>query len=48
MRNILMTVMMLAVVALLFVTIVTSEDGLRDGIEEQGTTATTQINNLTP
>lgn len=48
MRNILMTVMMLAVVAFLFVTIVTNTGGLRDGITNQGTSATQQIEALKP
>lgn len=48
MRNILMTVMLLAVVALIFVNIVNGDDGLRSQIEDQGESAITRIENLSP
>ena len=43
-----MTVMMLMVVALMFVNVVTSESGIKEEIESQGSTAVTQIGNLSP
>ncbi len=43
MRNILMTVMMLIVVALMFTNVVTNSGGLRERIESQGTTANSDI-----
>ena len=48
MRNILMTVMLLAVVALMFVNIVGGDDGLRNQIETQGDEANTRIQDLQP
>lgn len=48
MRNILMTVMLLAVVALMFVNIINGSDGLRSQIETQGQQANTSIQNLSP
>ena len=47
MRNILITCMMLIVVALLFTSIVTNDTtGLKQRIEEKGTTANNRINGL--
>lgn len=43
MRNLLMTVMMLIVVALLFTNIVSSPNGLRDQIQSQGEKANDDI-----
>jgi uncharacterized membrane protein len=43
MRNLLMTVMMLIVVALMFTNIVSSTGGLRQQIETQGTAANGDI-----
>ncbi|MDB4866968.1 MAG: hypothetical protein JWR03_1301 [Cohnella sp.] len=49
MRNILITVMMLVVVALLFNTIIAKDStGTRAQIENQGSTANTAIANLKP
>lgn len=49
MRNILITVMMLIVVALMFNNIVAQDGtGTRDRIESQGTTANTSIGTLVP
>lgn len=48
MRNILMTVMMLMVVVLMFVNVVSSDTGLRKGIEERGVDAITEINAVNP
>jgi hypothetical protein len=49
MRNILITVMMLVVVALLFNTIIAKDStGTRAQIESQGSTANTAIGNLKP
>jgi uncharacterized membrane protein len=48
MRNILMTVMMLMVVALMFVNIVSSSGGLRSQIEQKGTEANNDIISLNP
>jgi hypothetical protein len=49
MRNILITVMMLIVVALMFNSIVANDTtGTRARIETQGTTANTTIGNMTP
>jgi cytochrome oxidase Cu insertion factor (SCO1/SenC/PrrC family) len=49
MRNILITVMMLIVVALLFTSIVNNGGtGLRGNIQTHGTTANTNINALVP
>jgi len=46
MRNILITVMMLIVVAVIFVNVVTKNGGLQDAIEKQGSHAITRINDL--
>lgn len=46
MRSILVTVMMLIVVAVIFVNVVSGEDGLQDAIQEQGSRASDEINNL--
>lgn len=47
MRNILITVMMLIVVALLFTTIVADDtNGIKKRIEDKGTAANTRISNL--
>jgi hypothetical protein len=49
MRNILMTVMLLIVTALLFTSIVNSDDtGLRNNIQTKGQNANTNINALVP
>jgi len=48
MRNILITVMLLAVTALIFVNVVNGNDGLRSQIENQGQAANTSIANLNP
>ncbi|MFD0673911.1 hypothetical protein [Cohnella sp. GCM10027633] len=49
MRNILITVMMLIVVALMFNNIVAQDNtGTRARIETQGTTANTSLGNLGP
>lgn len=49
MRNILITVMMLIVVALMFNTIIASDNtGTQARIQTQGTTANTTIGNLAP
>lgn len=48
MRNILITVMMLAVVAFLFLTIIMDDEGIQKGITDQGTRAVTKINDLKP
>lgn len=48
MRNILITAMMIMVVVLLFINIVTSPDGIRDQIEQQGTNAIDDIRGLAP
>jgi hypothetical protein len=49
MRNILITVMMLIVVALMFNTIVAQDNtGTRARIESQGNTANTTLGNLQP
>ncbi|WNR45216.1 hypothetical protein [Paenibacillus roseipurpureus] len=49
MRNILVTVMMLIVVALLFTTIINDgSTGMRRNINTHGTTANTNITALTP
>lgn len=48
MRNILITVMMLIVVALMFTSIVAKDDGLRQQIERKGNTANSAITGLTP
>jgi hypothetical protein len=49
MRNILITVMMLIVVALMFNTIVAQDNtGTRARIETQGSTANTTLGNLQP
>lgn len=48
MRNILITVMMLAVVAFLFLTIIMDDEGIQKGITDQGTRAVTIINDLKP
>jgi hypothetical protein len=42
-----MTVMLLMVVALLYTTIVTDENGLKDQIESHGQDAITDLSNLT-
>lgn len=47
MRNILMTVMLLMVVALLFTTIVSGAGGIRAQIETQGDNAVDDISGLT-
>lgn len=46
MRNILITVMLLIVVALLFSSIVAGSDGLKAKIEEKGGIANSQIDGL--
>ncbi|MBP1990911.1 hypothetical protein [Paenibacillus eucommiae] len=49
MRNILITVMMLVVVALLFTSIVNNgTTGMRHNIQTHGNTANTNITSLTP
>lgn len=48
MRNILMTVMMILVVILLFNSIVTGSGGIRNEIQDQGTTVVQQIKSLSP
>lgn len=48
MRNILMTVMMLMVVALMFVNVVTSSSGIKQEIETKGSSAVIQLGNLSP
>jgi hypothetical protein len=48
MRNILITVMMLIVVAILFTTIVKGNGGLQENIKTHGTNANNKILNLTP
>lgn len=49
MRNILITVMMLIVVALMFNTIVAQDNtGTRARIENHGTTANTTLGNMVP
>jgi hypothetical protein len=48
MRNILITVMMIIVVALLFTSIVGGAGGIRTNIQTHGTTANTDIRNLAP
>ena len=48
MRNILITVMMLIVVAILFTSIVKGNGGLQQNIKTQGDKANQQILNLTP
>lgn len=47
MRNILMTVMLLMVVALLYTSIVTNEDGIKDQIQSQGDSAIDSLRSLT-
>jgi len=49
MRNILVTVMMIIVVALLFTSIISDEtNGVRKNIQDQGGRANTNIANLRP
>jgi cytochrome oxidase Cu insertion factor (SCO1/SenC/PrrC family) len=49
MRNILMTVMLLIVTALLFTSIINNDNtGLRNNIQTKGQTANTNINALVP
>lgn len=48
MRNILITVMMLIVVALMFINIVADTDGTRAQIETKGNATNIQIRDLTP
>jgi len=49
MRNILVTVMMILVVALLFTRIINDNDtGMRKNIQAKGTAANSSINNLAP
>ncbi|GAB2671022.1 hypothetical protein ACFQWB_13770 [Paenibacillus thermoaerophilus] len=48
MRNILVTVMLLIVVALMFMNIIADSDGTRSQIEAKGNSANTQIRDLTP
>lgn len=49
MRNILVTVMMIIVVALLFTSIISDENnGVRKNIQGQGDTANTKIKELKP
>lgn len=47
MRNILMTVMLLLVVVVLYTNIVAKEDGLKDQIETQGSSALEKLQELT-
>lgn len=47
-RNLLMTVMLLAVVALMFVNIVNGSSGLRSNIESHGSAANQSISSLSP
>lgn len=46
MRNILMTVMMILVVIFLFTNIVTDSGGIKDQIEEHGTSAKNHLSGL--
>jgi hypothetical protein len=49
MRNILMTVMLIIVTALLFTSIINRDDtGMRNNIQTKGQTANTNINALAP
>jgi hypothetical protein len=48
-RNILITVMMLIVVAVLFTNVITQDStGTKDRIQTQGTTTNTKLGSLTP
>lgn len=47
MRNILVTVMMLVVVVVLFMSIINGDAGIKAEIEEQGRQAITQIKDVT-
>ncbi len=48
MRNLLMTVMLLAVVALLYMNIVSGEDGIYLQIQNKGNAANAQLEKLNP